>query len=204
MRTLQKPTDYSEVMRCDSERLQNQYLMLERSITNAFEEAASSLAVGNSKRRRRVSHAEMKAAHEPVWRYYDLEARSVLYLSYQDRGKFSRDSLSRIKTEDHGISGDRIATYCEEFPDSLFSHHCDLDWYSGSMEKSSVSEISSFFVEEVVPEFVYFVRAGFTRPFSVTRSCFVSLRDDTMLLLDTWDYAEILDFESDGSCYYIQ
>lgn len=64
--------------------------------------------------------------------------------------------------------------------------------------------LASFTIETVQPDFVYYVEYSLVGRRSRRVRTYITDRDGRMLLLDTWDYEEVLVSGNDGLCYYIQ
>lgn len=203
----QKPSNYERIVPEVATRLRQHFEELDAKLSVAWHDADKALLEMNQKlpkSRSKISHVQMLSAYSSVWQYFDSELRAVLYLSLVD-GELNRDSITKYLNDAADLESTAIDNYIAAFPETMFSHHCDLDWYSGSDEKPTRRTLDKFNAMAVLPDLVYFVVASWKNDItSGSESIYVTTRSGKMRRLDTWDYEECLEYDSDGHCYYIQ
>ncbi|WP_442511759.1 hypothetical protein SH528x_003473 [Novipirellula sp. SH528] len=197
---------YDALPRAELPRLRDQYQTLASNLERAWHQSSRHLFDLNrefKQKGKRVPEIEWLTAYEPVWEHFDLRTRAALYLCDQAVPRMSLRALQHARDGSHGIDPVQVAAYVDLFPYSMFQHHCDLDWHSGERYRLRLPKITSIRAECVIEDFAYYIEARNESSNHVDYG-YVTIRDHQLTKLDTWDYDEVLDYSSDGRCYYIQ
>jgi len=191
---------YEPVSSDASVQLRVEFERLLQAIERAWHAAAEHLASLDC----RVRGDAILPFYAGDWSQFDLRSRAKLYLSVLYSDSLDRRCLLIDAGDEYAHSDAHINAYCNRFPRTYFQHYCDLDFGTAESYRLQHPLLKNCQIETVVPSRVFYIeytlRGG---PPDVSRTYF-TVEKDRMLYLDTWDYEEVLAFDNDGLCYYIQ